>query len=265
MENNEQKREFTGLWIPRHIVEDYRLTWTERSLWAEISCFEMCYKSNAKLAERLSVSPRTVQRLLSTLKELGYIVEESFDGRKRQLRAVRDDPTQQGRHDKNDMSETSSMSYKEHILDNTESTNVDSSRNRDTTTSSKSSTSSISLQEMEGVFNHYIQVYGRDVSRNKFNDKKKRWIRARLKLFTVSQLKEAISNGYKDEFYGGRSVGRDGRTWCPDFEWFMRNDEHIERMLNLQTESEEDRELNRIRRASGYKFDQENDDQGAEE
>lgn len=81
----EQKREFTGIWIPKIVVEDSRLTWTDRALYAEVASFDSCYMSNETLGKRLGVGTRRVQQIVSRLKECGYIYQEAFDGRKRYL------------------------------------------------------------------------------------------------------------------------------------------------------------------------------------
>ena len=94
----EQKKEFTGVWIPRAIVEDDRLNWVERACYAEIACYVKCFASNAFLCKRLDVSERTLQRIISHLKELEYIEQSGFDGRFRVLVAC---TTWRGRGDKN--------------------------------------------------------------------------------------------------------------------------------------------------------------------
>jgi len=88
----EQKKEFTGLFIPRHIIEDEELSKTEMIIYAEISCFEVCYKSNETLGERWGIKSRRVSQIISKLEKKGYIKRESFDGRNRQLIALRDKP-----------------------------------------------------------------------------------------------------------------------------------------------------------------------------
>jgi hypothetical protein len=83
MEN--QKREFTGIWIPRRVVEDERLTWTERAVYGEISCYERCFMSNAFIANRIGVTDRQVRDIISKLKDYGYVAQVGFDGRHRFL------------------------------------------------------------------------------------------------------------------------------------------------------------------------------------
>ena len=82
---NEQQKEFTGVWIPRAVVEDERLTWTDRALYAEIACYNICWASNAFLAKRLSISESMVSKIIARLKTLKYVEEAGFNGRFRQL------------------------------------------------------------------------------------------------------------------------------------------------------------------------------------
>jgi len=115
---DKQKREFTGVWIPRMVVEDERLNWTQRALYAEIACFEVCFMSNAFLANRLGVHERKVQEHISYLKELGYIQQVGFDGRQRRLSVL-------GRHAENGTPDTPKTAP----IDNSIENNIDFSAN----------------------------------------------------------------------------------------------------------------------------------------
>lgn len=88
----EQKKEFTGVFIPRHILEDEQLNVYEKQLYAEISCFDECYLSNEKLAKRLSCTEVTITRYVKKLKNKGYVEQTRFDGRMRYLRSLKDNP-----------------------------------------------------------------------------------------------------------------------------------------------------------------------------
>lgn len=81
----EQKKEFTGVWIPKRIVEDTDLTVFEKWIYAEISCFEEFFMKKDTLAKRYKVSEKTIQRTISKLVEKGYVRELANDGRTRKL------------------------------------------------------------------------------------------------------------------------------------------------------------------------------------
>lgn len=83
-----QPREFTGVWIPAFIVLDEDLNWSDRAAYAEIACYESCFMSNAFFARRLGLSIDRARKIISKLKDKGYIEQVSFDGRKRYLQVI---------------------------------------------------------------------------------------------------------------------------------------------------------------------------------
>ncbi|MFA6997228.1 MAG: hypothetical protein WC181_08260 [Defluviitoga sp.] len=86
----EQKKEFTGLFIPAHIIEDEDLTLSDMAIYSEIACFNICFKTNTSLGKRWKLKANTVSKIVSKLKKKGYVEELSFNGRQRKLRALRD-------------------------------------------------------------------------------------------------------------------------------------------------------------------------------
>jgi hypothetical protein len=83
-----QKREFTGVWIPKEIIENERLTMLQKMLYAEIASFNVCFMLNKTLSERYGVAEMTISRSISALKKEGLIIELSFDGRQRKVQAL---------------------------------------------------------------------------------------------------------------------------------------------------------------------------------
>jgi len=86
----EISRKFIGIWIPKEIWLDKRLTYFERCLLAEIHSLcgdDGCYASNEYLCEFFNERERKIQEGISKLKELGFIYVESFDGRTRVLKS----------------------------------------------------------------------------------------------------------------------------------------------------------------------------------
>lgn len=85
-------RDFKGIWIPREIWLS-NLSCQEKCLWAEIhSLFDRekggCYASNEYLCDFTGVKERRLQEMLSNLKFQGWLVQVSFDGRNRVIKAV---------------------------------------------------------------------------------------------------------------------------------------------------------------------------------
>jgi DNA-binding MarR family transcriptional regulator len=88
----EQKKEFTGVWIPKHILEDKKLSMRDMIIFSEIACFEVCYKSNKKLGERYSLGRVTISRSISRLIKRGYVKSNKKTGEYRTLQASYDKP-----------------------------------------------------------------------------------------------------------------------------------------------------------------------------
>lgn len=86
----EIKGEFTGTWIPAHIMLDESLSCSGKILYATIASFNECFMLNKRLAELVGTSERTIQRLLKELKAKNYVQEVSKKGQNRVLFAVRD-------------------------------------------------------------------------------------------------------------------------------------------------------------------------------
>lgn len=83
-----------GLWIPKWI-EDLRLTNSQTRLFAEIVNLAergKCFASNKYFAEILGLKVDTVSGLISQLKKRGLIAQTGFDGRRRYLAPLVQNP-----------------------------------------------------------------------------------------------------------------------------------------------------------------------------
>lgn len=87
----EVKRDFKGVWIPREVWLDKRLSALDKVILTEIDSLDQgdngCYASNQHLAEFCQCSERKVSDAVTKLIECGYVSVASFDGRKRTLRS----------------------------------------------------------------------------------------------------------------------------------------------------------------------------------
>ena len=85
----EVSRDFKGMWIPREIWLDKRLSLVDKALLAEIDSFstteEGCFASNKYFAEFFGVCESTITKSIKKLKDYKLIRVVSFDGRKRRL------------------------------------------------------------------------------------------------------------------------------------------------------------------------------------
>ncbi len=86
-------RDFKGIWTPREIWLRRDLSCQEKYLLSEIhSLFNRekggCFASNEYLMDFIGVKERRLQEMIASLKDKGLLIQVSFNGRERVLRAV---------------------------------------------------------------------------------------------------------------------------------------------------------------------------------
>lgn len=83
-----EQRQFTGLWIPAHILDDPGLSFIESAFFAEITSFcsngKSFYKTNETIASTYGISRPTIHKALKKYTERGWIVQ-TFNGRRREI------------------------------------------------------------------------------------------------------------------------------------------------------------------------------------
>ena len=79
----EPKRLFTGVWLPREVLEDERLKGTEKILYAEIASFgeKGCWKRSEELMSLTGMRTSAFQASCRRLVEFGYITQSREYGR----------------------------------------------------------------------------------------------------------------------------------------------------------------------------------------
>lgn len=91
MVKNTADRDFKGVWIPKEVWLDKRLSMLDKGILTEIDSLDMgeagCFASNEYLAEFCQCSLTKVSTSISKLIQLGYLTATSFDGRKRFLKS----------------------------------------------------------------------------------------------------------------------------------------------------------------------------------
>ncbi len=84
-------RDFKGIWIPKELWMDDRLSYFEKLLAAEIDSLDCgddhCYAGNDYLAAFFKERDQKISEGISKLKKLGFLSVVSFDGRKRVLQS----------------------------------------------------------------------------------------------------------------------------------------------------------------------------------
>jgi len=82
-------RDFKGVWIPKEVYLDTRLTALDKIILVEIDSLDNgedgCYASNEYLSEFCQCGIAKITSAITKLKKYGYIEQVSFDGRKRIL------------------------------------------------------------------------------------------------------------------------------------------------------------------------------------
>jgi hypothetical protein len=88
---SENQRDFKGVWIPKAIWLDSRLTALDKVILTEIDSLDQsergCFASNKHIADFCQCSERKVSESISQLLKFGYIRVQNFDGRQRELRS----------------------------------------------------------------------------------------------------------------------------------------------------------------------------------
>lgn len=91
--DQQYNREFKGIWIPKEIWLDERLTALDKIILAEIDsldCSEKgCYASNEYIAQFCNTKANTVSLSIKKLIELEYLELIKFDGRQRFIKSRR--------------------------------------------------------------------------------------------------------------------------------------------------------------------------------
>ena len=84
-------------------------------------------------------------------------------------------------------------------------------------------------QEMERIYNHYLDQFGTTAGRYKLTDKRKAKLKSRLQDCGADMLIDAIDHARADYFYNGDN----DRGWKADLDFIIRSYENTERLANL--------------------------------
>lgn len=86
-----QQRDFKGVWIPKAVWLDDRLTALDKIILVEIDSLDNgergCFASNKYIADFCQCSETKVSKSISDLIKYGYLFVQSFDGRQRELKS----------------------------------------------------------------------------------------------------------------------------------------------------------------------------------
>lgn len=86
MSEEKHQRDFKGIWIPKEIWLEEELSIIEKIMLVEINSLDNergCYAGNEYFANFFGITTVRVSQIIKRLKDLGYVTQESFDGRQR--------------------------------------------------------------------------------------------------------------------------------------------------------------------------------------
>lgn len=218
---SEIKGEFTGTWIPAHIMLDKDLTSNAKIIYATIAGFNECYMSSANLGNLAGVSERGTQKILTQLKAKKYIKQVAFDGRIRTLVAVRD---QQGSTELSFAPEPTLSSPYNKYNNKTNNNTMSVSPKKPTKTNTTSKEKDSLLQELH-------KTLGGTRPLRALTDYR-RQLDKRLKEFRPDELRMAARGMFGHDKLCGRTA--DNSTNYATLEYLLRNDKNVEKYLDPQ-------------------------------
>lgn len=159
----ENKKEFTGVWIPRHIIEDVNLKPVARLIYAEIACFDICTMSNETLSERAGCSEATVSRVIKQLKDSGYIKIIGFNGRIRKMKSLFDKPVLPTQNEEAAYAKTYRQPTQNDVKDN----NIENSENTSLAKAKGETPVEYGNPEINEMFRYWSDTLGYEITSKK--------------------------------------------------------------------------------------------------
>lgn len=193
------ERDFKGVWIPKAIWLDNRLNALDKVILTEIDSLDQgesgCYASNKYIAEFCQCSERKVTDAITKLTKLGYIKLTSFDGRTRVLQSCLVKFASLPR--KNCEAETQNLRGST-IENNTDNNTLNTQR------------------EIQAIFDLYHEICVSLPKVKIITDKRKSTVKARLKKYSLEQIREAFMKAEQSEFLTGQI-----KDFKASFDWIM--------------------------------------------
>lgn len=89
------------------------------------------------------------------------------------------------------------------------------------------------IPEGQDFISHFnIEAGGKNYT---LTDTRKKLLNLRRKIFSLEQIKQAVTNMFSNEFYSGVN----DRRWCATPDFILRNDEQIDKFLNISVKKKE--------------------------
>lgn len=206
-------RDFKGVWIPKEIWLDTRLNALDKVILVEIDSLDDgengCYASNKYLSEFCQCSITKVSNAISKLAECGYIEQTDFDGRHRKLESR--------------LTKNASQPYKncKADLQNVHANNIDN--NKDNNIIIRQNKADV----YKDIVNEFNYICTRMSKIERLTESRKKHIKARLASNSREEMTIAFHKANESDFL----CGVNDRGWKADFDWLMKNDSNITKVL----------------------------------
>lgn len=205
-------RDFKGVWIPKEIWLDSKLSALEKFILAEIDSLDVegkgCYASNQYLAEFCQCTERKVSDAVSKLIKNEYLEQVSFDGRHRILRSRVEKISMQGR-------KNFYAGWKKVPPINIED-NKEDIKNIPT----------VYKKEIQEVVDMYHEECPSLPKVRSLSDMRKKHINARLKEHSMDELRLAFQKAEASDWCTGRRG-----NWKCNLEWMMKSENNLLKIL----------------------------------
>lgn len=208
------ERDFKGVWIPKEIWLDTRLNALDKVILTEIDSLDDgengCYASNQYLSEFCQCSATKVSTAISKLQEYGYIEQVDFDGRHRKIKSC--------------LTKIERQPYEicKADIQNLKANNIDNNKDNKNLIIRGNK-----ADVCKDIVYDYNMICSRLAKVERLTDSRKKHIRARLGEHSREDLTIAFHKLNESDF----ACGNNDRGWEADFDWLMKNEENITKVL----------------------------------
>jgi len=241
--------------IPADVRYDNDLKGNEKLLYGEITALAnkrgYCWAKNSYFAKLYDVNSRTIQRYINTLEKKKYIITQSnSSGRVIVINPTTGVTKLSEGGDKivtGGDSETPSDSKDKSLKNRPNITSINNTSNNKPKEKEKYTKKKKKFsEEVYDLWEIYLTVFEGVYNPRTFPDKRKRRIKARLKIYDFEEIKNALVNIRNSDYMCGDNDA--GRVYATP-EYCFRNDEIIERWLNknIKDKQSKDKDLDQLK------------------
>ena len=200
-------RDFKGIWIPKQIWLDKRLSALDKIILAEIDSLDCgergCYASNRALSEFCQCSETKISKSISKLVNLGYLSVQSFDGRQRKIQSRLAENTRQTcKKCKADSQKIQDIKIDNNIFNNINNNNKDINIKKENKKEKDGNSQENQIEKLvpKGAYEEILNYLNEKTKRNFRNiETNRKHIRARFNEsksspYTVEDFKKVIDN-----------------------------------------------------------------------